>query len=131
MKFIIPQNYNLSSKFLGFLDYSSAIIISLWCLFVFCIVSFIFHSLYLKIFLIIVLCFPFIIFCFVGFNHENIIYVLSYLLKFAFSQKIYLYQKNPIVKYNKKWYNSITRTIKRSETLLWKLSITTNLYCFL
>lgn len=93
MKFIIPQNYNLSSKLFGFLDYSSAIIISLWCLFIFCITNFIFDSLYFKIFIIIFLCFPVIIFFFVGFNHENIIYVLSYILKFAFSQKIYLFQK--------------------------------------
>ncbi len=93
MKFIIPQNYNLSSKLFGFLDYSSVIIIALWCLFIFCIANFIFHTLYIKIFVIIVLCFPVVIFCFVGFNHENIIYALSYLLKFAFSQKVYLYNK--------------------------------------
>ena len=94
MKFIIPQNYNLSSKLFGFLDYSSAIIIALWCLLIFCITNFIFHTLYLKVFVIIVLCFPMIIFCFVGFNHENVIYALSYILKFVFSQKIHLYQKN-------------------------------------
>lgn len=93
MKFIIPQNYNLSSKLFGFLDYSSVIIIALWCLFIFCISNFIFNTLYIKIFVIIVLCFPVVIFCFVGFNHENIIYALSYLLKFAFSQKVYLYNK--------------------------------------
>lgn len=96
MKFIIPQNYNLSSKLFGFLDYSSAIIMSLWCLFVFCIASFIFTSLQLKIFVIIVFCFPVVIFCFVGFNHENVVYVLSYILKFAFSQKIYLYNKTSL-----------------------------------
>lgn len=94
MKFIIPQNYNISSRLFGFLDYSSAIILSLWCLFIFCIINFIFTSLYLKIFIFIIFCFPFAIFCFVGFNHENIIYVLSYIFRFIFSQKIYLYQKN-------------------------------------
>lgn len=94
MKFIIPQNYNLSGKLFGILDYSSVVIIALWCLFIFCITNFIFSALYLKIFVIIVLCFPVVIFCFVGFNHENIIYVLSYICKFLFSQKIYLYQKS-------------------------------------
>jgi len=102
LKFIIPQNYNLSSKLFGILDYSSVIIIGLWCLFIFCVTNFIFHTLYLKIFVLIVLCFPVVIFCFVGFNHENIIYVISYISNFAFSQKIYLYQKNPIVNSDKR-----------------------------
>ena len=94
MKFIIPQNYNNSSKLFGFLDYSSGIILLLWIIFVFCIINFIFNSLYIKIFLFIILCFPFCIFCFVGLNNENIIYIISYLLKFIFSQKIYLYEKD-------------------------------------
>ena len=94
MKFIFPQNYSISGKLFGFIDYSSAVIIVLWCLFIFCIINFIFNSLYLKIFIFIVLCFPFILFCFIGFNHENIIYVLFYILIFIFSQKIYLYKKS-------------------------------------
>ena len=92
MKFIIPQNYDTSSKLFGFLDYSSGIILILWSIFIFCLINFIFHSLYLKIFIFIIFCFPVYLFCFIGFNHENIIYILSYLLKFAFSQKIYLYK---------------------------------------
>lgn len=94
MKFIIPQNYNRTNKLFGFIDYSSAIILLLWCVFIFCIINFIFNALYIKIFIFVVLCLPVAIFCFVGFNQENIIYFLSYILKFAFSQKVYLYQKN-------------------------------------
>ena len=94
LNFIFPQNYATSSKLLGIIDYSSAIIIFLWCLFIFCIINFIFTGIYLKIFIFIMLCFPFILFCFIGFNHENIIYVLSYILTFIFSQKVYLYHKN-------------------------------------
>lgn len=93
MKFIIPQNYNTSSKLFGFLDYSSGIIMLLWSIFIFCLINFIINSFYIKLIIFIVFCLPVYILCFVGLNHENIIYVLSYIIKFAFSQKIYLYQK--------------------------------------
>ena len=92
MKFIFPQNYDTSSKLFGFLDYSSGIILVLWSIFIFCIVNFILNSFYLKIFVFIVFCFPVYLFCFIGFNHESIIYILSYLIKYIFSQKIYLYK---------------------------------------
>lgn len=93
MKFIIPQNYNTSSKLFGFLDYSSGIIMLLWSIFIYCLINFIFKSFYIKITIFIIFCFPIYILCLVGLNHENIIYVLSYILKFILSQKIYLFQK--------------------------------------
>lgn len=92
MKFIIPQNYTFSSKLFGFIDYSTAIINVIWYIFIFCIVNFILSSLFFKIFVFIILCFPIFLFSIIGFNHENILYVLLYILKFSFSQKIYLYK---------------------------------------
>lgn len=92
MRFIIPQNYNFSSKLFGFIDYSTAILNIVWYVFIFCIINFIFSSLFLKIFIFIILCFPVLLFSLIGFNHENILYVIVYILKFAFSQKIYLYK---------------------------------------
>lgn len=94
MKFIIPQNYSISSKLFGFMDYSSGIVLILWSIFIFCLINFLFNSLYLKIFIFIIFCFPIYIFCFIGFNHENIVYIVSYLIKFLFSQKIYLFEKD-------------------------------------
>ena len=92
MKFIIPQNYNFKAKFLGIIDYSAVIINLVWDILVFSILNLIFSSLVIKIFLFVIFCFPFLIFSIVGFNHENIVYVLIYLLKYASSQKIYLYK---------------------------------------
>ena len=92
MKFIFPQNYNFKSKFLGFIDYSTAILNVLWGAFIFCILNIIFTSIKIKIFLFIILCLPVFIFSFVGFNHENIIYVLLYILKYINSPKVYLYK---------------------------------------
>ena len=92
MKFIIPQNYDFSSKLFGFLDYSTAIFNIIWFALVFCIVSFIISNLYVKIFTIIILCFPVMLFSIIGFNHENVLYVLFYILKYLYKQKIYLYK---------------------------------------
>lgn len=96
MKFIFPQNYHFTSKLFGFFDYSTAILNLVWCSFIFCLVNLIFSNLNLKIFLIIFLCFPVIMFSVVGFNHENILYVLYYLFKYIKSNKVYLFYKDII-----------------------------------
>lgn len=92
MKFIIPQNYDFSSKLFGFIDYSTAFFNIVWYIFIFCIVNFVFSSMFFKIFAFIILCFPVLLFSLIGFNHENILYVFLYIFKFIFSQKIYLYK---------------------------------------
>lgn len=92
MKFIIPQNYDFKAKLFGIIDYSTAILNIAWDILIFCIINFISSSLVIKIFLFVIFCFPVLIFSLVGFNHENVVYVLIYLLKYAFSQKIYLYK---------------------------------------
>lgn len=92
MKFIIPQNYDFSSKLFGFLDYSTVIFNVIWCLFVFCLTSFAVSSFYIKCFVIIIFCFPVLLFSIIGFNHENVLYVVFYILKFFLRQKVYLYK---------------------------------------
>lgn len=93
MKFIFPQNYNFNSKLLGFIDYSTAILNAVWCSFIFCLINLIFSNLNIKIFLFILFCFPVLIFSVVGFNHENIVYVFMYILKYIRNPKVYLYKK--------------------------------------
>lgn len=92
MKFIIPQNYDFSGKLFGILDYSTAIFDVVWCLLVFCIVNFFGVNFYVKLFVVIILSFPVLLFSFIGFNHENILYVFFYIFKFFNSPKIYLYK---------------------------------------
>ena len=92
MKFIIPQNYDFSSKLFGVLDYSTAIFNVVWCIFIFCLTNFFISSLTLKIFIIIIFCFPVLLFSIIGFNHENILYVFLYLYKYIICQKVYLYK---------------------------------------
>lgn len=93
MKFIFPQNYNLKNKLFGIIDYSSLFVNIIWDLFIFCLINLIFNNLTLKIFIFIILCMPLFLFSIIGLNNENIFYVLSYLLKFIFSNKIFLFNK--------------------------------------
>ena len=94
MKFIFPQNYDFKNKLLGVIDYSTAFVNLIWDIFVFFIVNLIFSSWTIKIFVIVILCFPLILFSFAGFNGENILYVLSYLIRFSNKQKLFLYKKS-------------------------------------
>lgn len=92
MKFIIPQNYDFSSKLFGIIDYSTVIFNIIWELLTFCITSFFLSNLFVKIFVMVILCFPVLLFSIIGFNHENILYVLLYIFKFLTKPKIYLYK---------------------------------------
>lgn len=93
MKFIFPQNYNFNTKFLGIIDYSVAIADLIWGVMVVFIVNLLIRSLSIKIFLSIILIFPAVIFSIAGVEGENLLYFLSYILKYIFKQKLYLYEK--------------------------------------
>lgn len=94
MKFIFPQNYDLNTKLLGIIDYSTAILNVVWSGFVFVILNSIFNSLNIKIFLFTILSLPVLLFSVIGINGENILYVCSYLIKYLMRQKLYFYEKN-------------------------------------
>lgn len=93
MKFIFPQNYTFKSKLFGVIDYSTIILNLIWDLFIFVFINF-FNNINIKIFLFFVFCFPLLLFSISGFNGENIIYVLTYVFKFLFKQKLLLFRKN-------------------------------------
>lgn len=93
MKFIFPRNFNFKNKFLGIIEYSTLFINLLWDVFIFCLVNLVLHSLTMKITIFIILCFPLLLFSIVNCNNENILIIISYLIKFLFSPKIYLFNK--------------------------------------
>ena len=93
MKFIFPQNYNFNIKLLGIIDYSVAIADLIWGVLVVFIVNILIRSLSIKFFLSIILVFPVVIFSIAGVDGENLLYFLSYILKYFFKQKLYLYEK--------------------------------------
>ena len=83
-----------SSKLLfGVIDYSTAIInLIIWCTSYF-ILNILITDFSLKIIIFIIICFPCFLISIIGFNHENIFYVISYILKFLIRKKIYLFKK--------------------------------------
>ena len=92
MKYIFPTNYNFKNKILGVLDYPTAIFNILYFLLIFTIFNTILKSINLKIIFIVVFYFPIFLFSIVGFNHENILYSLYYIIKYFIKPKIYLYK---------------------------------------
>lgn len=93
MKFIFPQNYNFKNKLFGIIDYSTIFVNFLWDLLILILVNLFFSNLNIKIFLFIFFCFPILLFSISGFNGENFLYVFSYMIRFLFRQKIYLFKK--------------------------------------
>ena len=93
MKFIFPQNYNFKPKLLGIIDYPTAIFCLIWCIIIVFILNLIFNSIKFIICISIITILPIIIFCFVGFNGENIIPVMKYMLLYLLRPKIYVFSK--------------------------------------
>ena len=94
MKFIFPQIYNFKNKILGIIDYTTLIFNIIWIALIVFLLNIIFNNLNIKIFFTIIFCFPIIILSLIGFNGENILYVFSYMFKYIFKQKLYLYNKH-------------------------------------
>jgi hypothetical protein len=99
MKFIFPQNYHFKNKFLGIIEYSALILNIIWDLSIFFILHLVCYNTNMKIFVFVVLCLPILLFSIIGFNHENLIDIFRYLLKYIKSPKLYLYNKK-----NEKFY---------------------------
>lgn len=91
MNFIFPSNYSFKNKLLGIIDYPTAIFNVIYFLIIFGINYLLFSSINIRIIFIIVFYFPIFLFSIVGFNHENILYSLFYILKFLIKPKLYLY----------------------------------------
>lgn len=92
MKFIFPTNYNFKNKILGVLDYPTAIFNVVYFLIIFALFNAILPSINLKIIFVVVFYFPILLFSIVGFNHENILYSLYYMIKYFIKPKVYLYK---------------------------------------
>ena len=94
MKFIFPQNYKFKNKLFGIIDYTTIFVNVVWSALVFLIVFLIIQDWSFRIFLVITFSFPLLLFSIVGFQGENIVYVLSYLLNFIVCQKLFFFKKN-------------------------------------
>lgn len=93
MKFIFPQNYSLKNKFLGALDYSTLFVNLIWIFLIFNITHLFSSSLYVQLSLVIIFCLPLILFSVLGVNNENILNVITYLIKYILKPKLYIFYK--------------------------------------
>lgn len=93
MKFIFPQNYSFSTKLFGLIDYQTAIFNFVCWVVLFFVTSLLKLSLFTKIIVFIIICFPILLISIFGFHQENLIYVFKYLFTFLKKPKIYLYEK--------------------------------------
>lgn len=93
MKFIFPKNYDFKSKLFGIIDYNTLFVNIIWNIFIFCFTGIFINSLNIRLFVFIIFSLPILLLSIVGFNHENIVYVIKYILKYCLSPKLYLFSK--------------------------------------
>lgn len=92
MKYIFPKNYNFKNKIFGIIDYTTAIFNVLIFVLLFSIINLVFKSINLKIILIIIIYLPIFLFSIIGFNNENVLYIIFYIIKYLVRPKLYLYK---------------------------------------
>lgn len=92
MKFIFPRNYKYKNKILGILDYSTAIINLIFYLIIYFFINLLFIKIKVKIFLFVLICFPFFLLSIINNENESIFAIIKYFIKFLKSKKIYLYK---------------------------------------
>lgn len=93
MHFIFPKNYNFKPKLFGFIEYSTAIIDSIFAIILYGFVNLIFTSINIKIYIFVSCFFPIFLISILGVNKESIVSVCIYMFKFIKNQNIYLYRK--------------------------------------
>lgn len=92
MKYIFPKNYNFKNKIFGIIDYPTAAFNVVLFFIILSISNILFKSINIKIFIIIFFYFPVFLFSVIGFNNENILYIIFYIIKFLLKPKLYLYK---------------------------------------
>ena len=92
-RYIIPTNYNIKPKFLGIIDYKVLIIMIVFSIIVFKIMTFFSLNLIRKVQIILAVNVPVIISS-VNLEEQNLIYIFKYFILYLFSPKLYLYFKD-------------------------------------
>lgn len=93
MKFIFPKNYNFKYKLLGFIDYSTAIILLIIGFILYFLLNIFIHNLLIKIYIFIIIFLPILLFSIFGLGSENLFSVIYYMYTFIKNKNIYLYSK--------------------------------------
>lgn len=92
MKFIFPRNYKYKNKLFGIVDYGTAIINLIFYIIIYFIINLFFVKIKIKIFLFVLICFPFFLLSIINNENESIFSIIKYFIKYLKSKKIYLYK---------------------------------------
>lgn len=93
INFIFPKNYNFSFKLFGIFSYSAIFINIIYGFLLYSIVSFLFNTFIIRFYVFITFFIPIFLFSILTHSNENILVVLSYIIKFFIRPKIYFYDK--------------------------------------
>ncbi len=93
MKFIFPKNYNFKPKFLGLIEYSTAIMDVIIAISLYFLLNLFISDISLKVALFIIILMPIVLISILGINKESIITVFKYMFKYFKNSKIYLYYR--------------------------------------
>lgn len=96
MKFIFPKNYSFKYKLLGFIDYTTAIIDSIFGFVLYFILGIFIKTLTTKVYIFTIIFFPILLFSIFGLGKENLISVIFYMYSFFKKQNVYLYNKKHV-----------------------------------
>lgn len=87
MKFIIPKNFDFKPKFLGIIDYKTAIFNLIFLIILNSIASLIFKNIFNKIIFLTILFLPVFLLSLIGFNNDPFLEVLIYISKYYLSKR--------------------------------------------
>lgn len=90
-KFFFPKNFNITPKLFGVIEYQIIILVLVLNVLIYNILNLFKVNLFIIIQILIIITMPFILFSIIGFNGENFIDVIKYIIKYVFSKKVYLY----------------------------------------
>jgi hypothetical protein len=92
MKFLFPENYNFKNKLFGILDYPTAIFNVIYFLILLSLFNLLIKNINLKLFLLVLFYSPILFFSILTLNNESFLRVMTYIFKYFFNPKIYLYK---------------------------------------
>lgn len=93
-KYIFPMNYKYSTKFLGLIDYSTLLPLSIYTLIIIVLLSFFRIDFFISFGIFIVLVLPPLLLLSIGINNQPAIPYIIAIYKFYKNSKLYLYKND-------------------------------------
>ena len=92
-QYIFPANYNRKEKLLGMIEYKTLIVIGGWGGILLYLLKLFSWNWVIKLYIFLLLFGVPAIFLLIGFNGENMLDIMMYIIKYLIAPKAYVYQK--------------------------------------